>query len=272
MVDEQGKILSHRDFCITFDIDVNFLQYEATINAIPKAWLNTMKNAGEKVEDPMPSYFRQIRKINKPSKMVYQTLRDNITTTNLKSEGKWTQKLQLEVDEDFWQDVYTMPRICTKETRLITFQYKIATRILPTNKLLYKCKLKETQLCSLCEIYTETLEHLFFECTVTRSMLLELKDWLLRCRIRIDLDPAAIILGRIPRDQEHRDLISHIYLIMKYYIYCCKLKYTAPIFRQFQQKLRLCYTLENMNQDPFQRRRNRDKWEPIHDNLIDPEA
>ena len=129
--------------------------------AIPKIWFNLMSNHGKKMIDPTPHHIRQIKTNAKPGKLAYIKLRDLIATTNIKSEQKWEKNLEIETEDNFWWDVYKTQVKCTKETNLRNFQYKLLTRIIPTNKFLYKCKLSDTSLCAFCGIYTETIEHLF---------------------------------------------------------------------------------------------------------------
>jgi hypothetical protein len=49
----------------------------------------------------------------------------------------------------------------TKDTKLLDFQYKLIHRILITNSFLYKCGLKETELCTICTETKESLVHMF---------------------------------------------------------------------------------------------------------------
>ena len=129
----------------------------------------------------------------KASKFVYEILRKYVATRNIKSEEKWIVKLNINADESFWNNAYLMAKSCTAEVKLRIFQHKILTRILATNKFLFRCNLIETQLCTFCGIYTETIEHLFYECNITRSIWLQLKDWLLTFGIHLELDPSIIV-------------------------------------------------------------------------------
>jgi hypothetical protein len=49
----------------------------------------------------------------------------------------------------------------TKDTKLQNFQFKLLHIILPVNSFLYKCGLKETELCTFCMETKENLLHLF---------------------------------------------------------------------------------------------------------------
>ncbi|XP_052059423.1 uncharacterized protein LOC127700023 [Mytilus californianus] len=77
-----------------------------------------------------------------------------------------------------WDLFYMHPFKCSVSNKLIIFQYKILHRILCTNDLLYKCKLKETHLCSFCNETKETIEHIFWECYIVNIFWLQLVDTL----------------------------------------------------------------------------------------------
>ena len=69
-----------------------------------------------------------------------------------------------------------MPYIATHDTLIQSFQYKIINRTIPTNKLLFKCKLTCSTLCD--SGYIETIIHLFWECPVIQYVWNSLKSFL----------------------------------------------------------------------------------------------
>jgi hypothetical protein len=83
-------------------------------------------------------------------------------------QERWKKELNTEIVN--WDMIYKIPFYCTKNNQFSVFQYKILHRILSTNSLLFKCKLKETQHCNLCNETKETILHLFWECNIVKSM------------------------------------------------------------------------------------------------------
>jgi len=72
---------------------------------------------------------------------------------------------------------------------------KILHGILSTNSLLFKCKLKETQLCNFCNETKETILHLFWECNIVKSLWLEMAEILKnKCNVEIPISAQHIIL------------------------------------------------------------------------------
>ena len=76
---------------------------------------------------------------------------------------KWGGDLNL--DDNFnWQTVLSLPFNIEQDTNLKWFQFRIIHRILGTNYLLTKMRLKQNDKCTFCNIDKETIKHLFWEC------------------------------------------------------------------------------------------------------------
>ena len=80
-------------------------------------------------------------------------------TVSPKSQTKWDQIFP-NIDLN-WKVIYTVPKVCCKNTKLHWFQYRIVHRILATNDLLVKMNIKQNNLCTFCNEEIEKLEHYF---------------------------------------------------------------------------------------------------------------
>ena len=104
-------------------------------------------------------------------------------------------------------------------TLSITLVYKILHRTLYANSLLFKCKLKETQLCNFCNETKETILHLFWECNIVTSLWMEMAEILKnKCNVELAILAQDIILGTDGLDYS----INLFILLIKYYIYSCR--------------------------------------------------
>ena len=63
------------------------------------------------------------------------------------------------------KNIYMLPRIVTKNTRLQVFQYKILNNVLYLNKMLFRFGKIDSPLCSFCKMIDETPLHLFYNCS-----------------------------------------------------------------------------------------------------------
>ena len=73
----------------------------------------------------------------------------------------------------------------TKDTKLQNFQFKLLHIILPVNSFLYKCGLKETELCTFCMKTKENLLHLFWNRNLVQNCWFAVKLFLMICRITL---------------------------------------------------------------------------------------
>ena len=90
---------------------------------------------------------------------MYHILNSNSIT--LKCEEKWTEALNVILN---WKEIYRLPFIKTKSSKLQWFQYRIIHRILGANSLLHKINQKPNDKCSVCLEEVETIEHIFLSC------------------------------------------------------------------------------------------------------------
>ena len=128
-----------------------------------------------------------------------------------KSEEKWQNTL----GEQFkWKTVYQIPYKCSTDTTLRSFQYKILTRIIPTNKLLYKYKIKPSNTCEFCSSYVETIEHIFWECATVQPIWNELKTLFIAVGIDINLTLKDVCVGTFQGGIDN-EVINYIIILMK---------------------------------------------------------
>ena len=123
-----------------------------------------------------PDFINAVCKDSKNCKTIY-TIFVSKLYHKPKSEEKW--ELQFHLCENFdWRAVNKRPYKCTKDTKLLWLQYRSLHRSLGINEYLYKCKIKNTPLCNLCKSETESLIHLFFECTEIHDIWPQIENWI----------------------------------------------------------------------------------------------
>ena len=92
--------------------------------------------------------------------------------------------------------IYMLPRFCTSDVLLKEFQFKILHRYLPTNELLYKMKKVDSPNCTFCNVYKESITHLFYECFCVKNLWFDINNRLNNIEsVVVDLTCKDIILG-----------------------------------------------------------------------------
>ena len=105
-------------------------------------------------------------KSDQVNKLIYTYQLKNENQVDIKQEQKW--KLDLNKNEIDWKTVYNNTFISTIDSKLRNFQYKYLMRIIATNDMLLKFKIKTSNVCDFCNMHVETAKHLFWECRHTQ--------------------------------------------------------------------------------------------------------
>lgn len=123
------------------------------------------------------------------------------------------------VGQDEWREIYLRPFSSTRETKLQSFQYRLNHRLITCNRLLFKYRIKDSDLCSLCD-QRDTLEHFFFQCPVTRKFWTMVFQWV-KAAINIDLGDLSIkeILVGVPKNHPQSRRINLILLVSRFFIH-----------------------------------------------------
>ncbi len=154
-------------------------------------------------------------------------------------------KENFDVSNEDFERIYSIPFKATIYTKLRAFQFKINHNILYTNEKLHKIKLSESSLCSLCNDEIETLTHLFVDCCKVQIIWKNVIEHLLQPFGVTLLTKKDIVLGFDTKDQQN-NVINHIILETKYYIYVCKLEKCIPNFCRLKNRLKITENIEQL--------------------------
>ena len=133
----------------------------------------------------------------------------------------------------------------TQEVKLRWFQYRLIHRILTTNTYLYKLKYTENDLCTFCQIESESIIHLLWECKFAQIFWKDFASWIKNCLhvCNMNLSLELILFGV----KENFVTYNFFYLILlfaKFYIYKCKYQKYKPQFKIFCKELVARYNIE----------------------------
>ena len=80
-------------------------------------------------------------------------------------EQYWSRKMLVPFDKGFWLNAIN----ATKETRLRILHWKILMNLYPTSIILKRMKLRNSDLCQICNVQ-DTMEHFFFSCSLVNKV------------------------------------------------------------------------------------------------------
>jgi exonuclease III len=163
--------------------------------------------------------------------------------TVLKAKEKYNEKFTV-ISQETWQNVYTLAKDIIMDNKIIEMQYKILHRIIGTNKMLYRIGKIASPVCRNCEMYVETIEHIFYECLEVKNFWLNLTTLWNRSLDRdIEINCKNILLGyKIDNAEEY--IIDNIFILYaKKYIYKCKMDEKQPNVHSFKQYMKSCMNI-----------------------------
>ena len=116
-----------------------------------------------------------------------------------------------------------VPALAPVDNKSKDLQYKIIMRFTPRNHLLYKTKKISSPTCNFCNLETETVDHLFFDCTHVKDIWLFTFDELQKLTgFHFVPTLRSCILGIYDVNVENSRIINTIMLLVKMYIMKCK--------------------------------------------------
>ena len=179
-----------------------------------------------------------------------------------KSQIKWNQVFQ-NMDMN-WKSVYTVTKICCRNTKLYWFQYRLLHRIVATKYLLTKMNIEQNNLCTFCGEEVEKLEHLFWQCNTVNTFWENTEQWIYdQNNYLINIDKVRAIFGILNASKIYIP-VNYILTITRYYIYYCKLNENNLTILGWQRFVKQYLEVEKMiaikNDTYMQFNTNWGKW------------
>ena len=205
LYDTRGEFKSYKEPLYSPLSPVEHFLLFSLVNAFPDEWrkiLKTNKNSISSVTHGLiqSDFILRIegKKVNfqtlKSKSLLYDSFVSKISSIPT-AQKKYNEAFSTHTSQLDWEKIYLLPFKTTLDTKLREFQYKILSRILYTNKMLFKFKKVDSPLGDFCEKELETIEHLFFHCTKVRTFWDDLKVVLNSLNITVRLDIKAVLLG-----------------------------------------------------------------------------
>jgi len=256
LVKEDGNLKTFDDCKIEFGVTGTALNYENLKRSLPKRWIRTIQNAEElkyqRVE--ITRHMKILIVYTQGIKSIYKTI--SSAKESPKVEKKWNLQF---ADNLNWKEIYLAAGGTSMSSYIHSFQYKLIHQITCTNSLLYKMKIKQTDLCDSCNSEKETITHLFVNCPRVVQFWEDLRNWieLTTANMSITTRTKDILFGYSP-EQSLKNLIL---TLGKSHVYRCKFDNQMPSLNMFIHKLRNHYSIEKyVAQRSGDTQKFRNKW------------
>jgi len=129
----------------------------------------------------------------------YKALR-SMQTKDFKARIKFNN-IHGEIDSKMWAAIYVLPWNHNIDNFTRDLQYKILYRFIATNKLLFKMNKIPSNVCSLCNLHIDSIEHAFWNCLIVRNFWFETFElWNATCHSNFKPNLRNITFGVLNED------------------------------------------------------------------------
>ena len=139
------------NLCGTYGVKIPITEYYGLLQAIPAQWKQNLSETICSDQTKEPRY----ETVN----YIYRNLNENCVLI-VEKLIKWKEVFPLLELQEFVKCVRCIPRM-TISVKLRSFQYRLLMNVVITNVHLKVLKLRSNNLCSFCDVETESLTHLF---------------------------------------------------------------------------------------------------------------
>ena len=187
----EGHIMSFHQFNQIYGdrVTVNALEFNSLISTIPRDWRKKYSD-----NDEYCSKYGYLTGYAKWSKIVYTKLIENQDPL-VKVQQIWNRKgVKCDIDI-ISQSFGNINKIC-EIPKYRSFQYRLLHNVIILNNRLVHLGISNTNLCSNCNKYKETITHFFYECRkaqeIWEALCLYLKN---QYNVKVGLSLSKIILN-----------------------------------------------------------------------------
>ena len=263
---ERKEFRSRVNIRETFNIDITQFDYICLMQSIPSIIKNMIKLYTPQTQGN--NYGKLISDICSRKKTCNYTYNRIIKHLHfeVKCKSKWEEKLSMNINNEEWQNIFTLTKTLTLDSQLRIFQYKIIHRTLPTNRLLHIYKIRDNPWCDNCENIIETLVHFFHLCPKKLQIWYDIAHWIFP---EVDMFPYInsenLLLGVY---NENRILENYIILLIKRYLYVNKCFDREINIVGAKQYLKYMMILETNVRNSKYKAQALHKWEPIKSKIM----
>ena len=169
---------------------------------------------GQKIFDP----------VRCKSKQFYELL---ISKKTVVSRGFTKLKDDLDLDDITVSKVFLNLKAVSSETFLRSFQFKFLDDIIYTNVRVDKIGYVPKDTCTFCEVGSETVLHLFYECPFTNVFLKKFEDyWFALLNEHEELLQQDVFIGKLGKS----DLLTYFIILANFHIWSSRLFSKRPNF------------------------------------------
>ena len=258
-----NRLLDRNMINIVYAVDLIIMEYNSIISAIPRQWRKHMRD-----QNNPHIHMENIKSYDKFTKIIEQTQKTvtkHIHAQLIRKKGKsislsdkWSERTNIHhIDTQTW---FRHINKITIYNVLRSFQYKLLHRIIYFNDKLLLFNIANTNKCDFCNDETDSIEHRFWQCRITKELWSEIMQWYNQLANTNMKCTYALVIS----NNSNFILLDFIILSTKYYIYKCFIAKSRPTLENLVNEIKY---FENIEKDIAIRRNkietHKTKWKML---------
>lgn len=191
---------------------ITFLEYYGIQSATPQHWLVQLRNTRQIMEDFQFPYENLKGKI---IKKIYENLISKKEPL-IQLKEKWNGKLNEGITWEELSGCFLDINHLVIDTKMRNFQFRFLHWNIYCAKMLHSWGIAESPICFYCNTEYETLEHLFYRCTVTTRFWEQFQAWY-ECATDTEIQITENIV-MFANSQESK-LLNSLIIMAKHFIF-----------------------------------------------------
>lgn len=217
-----GNLLPWNDFCNSYGVDNKlYFTWLKIIDAVPTHWKRSIKRdiGASRIFCEFVPHLISGAKLYPMSKLTAKELnRFFMKSIFQPPTSQSTILTSMNAITLPWKKIYCLPYLTSVDSYSRMFQFKILHNILFLNKKLHRIGLVDSPLCSYCAQDDETFQHLFLDCSFSKSLWNDIQAFF-HGRLNIpSLNLQSATLGFFDSTKDHH-AFNNILLIFKLCLY-----------------------------------------------------
>ena len=213
----QNRFLTHEELCRHYNVSVNWLEYRGLISSIPKSWITILlAEVGDNEATPPTDIYEELCGAKQIPRTVYDLLISDCDSV-IKYREAWS-RIGVELEEEEYKTLFREIRLCTKDPKLQSFQYRLLLNKVFLNDKLYRWGKSPTELCYYCNDEVETVTHFFYTCNKAKKIWERIENALPpEVKACTKFDVKNVLLNRV--HENPRSIVNYVVLLVKQLIF-----------------------------------------------------
>jgi exonuclease III len=230
LLKDNGEWLTHQELERKYKIKIPFTQLYGIQTAIKTKWGDIIDKGTSGKKKKGRKLIDKLKGKKKGSQTIYWILVGKKMVPPTTRRKKWERDIGEEIEVQVWRRHLVKMRQLNESSKMKSWTYMYLMRLTPYNTRLKIMGKAETELCTFCKKWPETLKHLYWSCEHTKNLWRYIENTF---DVKLSIKQGLLGLDDIGKRKD-KGLKMYMHLT-RYYTHLCKCNGTLPKIKGLQR-------------------------------------